>query len=269
MLSRQHRGLLLRDEGPHRSSLESHVTQAARLFRAGGRRKLTRALGGRKDSGDSLGFFLPHVTSDLKTSATGNANGYKQKPPTKVALSGAGEPSKTSGQELPSSSKHPENLAPQPRLQSLPGSLDPHPPGGAGTCHSPQGGVREASTFTPAGGRRASRPTGLRGRPPLPSTSGGPRLPRWLVPGDQGESELAPPPTSSRPPWRSRGHPHPASQEVSVGAEWGFTPQQWGAPPLAADEAEGNLEFFPDLAVTSTPPPWRHSVRESQLKEET
>lgn len=37
-------------------------------------------------------------------------------------------------------------------------------------------------------------------------------------------------------------------------AKWGFTLQQWGAPPLAADEVEGNLEFFPDLAVTSTPP---------------
>lgn len=38
-------------------------------------------------------------------------------------------------------------------------------------------------------------------------------------------------------------------------AKWGFTLQQWGAPPLAAAEVEGNLEFFPDLAVTSTPPP--------------
>ena len=232
MLSRQHRGLLLRDEGPHRSSLESHVTQAARLFRAGGRRKLTRALGGRKDSGDSLGFFLPHVTSDLESPATGNANGYKQKPPTKVALSGAGEPSKTSGQELPSSSKHPENLAPQPRLQSLPGSLDPHPPGGGRHLPLPPGWREGSQHFHPSRRPASLSPHRSQRTPassqhewgPSPSSLAGARGPRGVRTRTT---------TNLQPPSMEQSRAPPPCQPGGLsGGRVGVHPAAMGSAPL-------------------------------------
>lgn len=36
-------------------------------------------------------------------------------------------------------------------------------------------------------------------------------------------------------------------------AERGVHPAAMGGTPLTADEAQGNLDFFPDLAVTSPP----------------
>ena len=119
-----------------------------------------------------------------------------------------------------------------------------------------QGGVREASTFIPAGGEPHAPQGSVEMRKEWTSTAsqhewGAPHLPCWAgVRGPRGESELAP--TSSHPPRRAvTGHPYPSSQKISVEAEWGVHPAAMGGTPLAADEAQGNLDFFPDLVVTS------------------
>ena len=116
--------------------------------------------------------------------------------------------------------------------------------------------MREASTFIPAGGEPHAPQGPVEMRKEWTSTAsqhewGAPHLPCWAgVRGPRGESELAP--TSSHPPRRAvTGHPYPSSQKISVEAEWGVHPAAMGGTPLAADEAQGNLDFFPDLVVTS------------------
>lgn len=145
---------------------------------------------------------------------------------------GAGEPSETSGQEVPSSSKHPENLAPHPRLQSLPGRLGLYPPGLGRHLTLPPGWREGSQCFHPS--RRPASLTPHRAQRTSASSQhewGPLTFHAGLVSGEQGESELAPPPTSSRPPWNSRGAPLPRQPGGLSGGRVGGSPRSNGEHP--------------------------------------